>query len=79
MYYKSPSDLFHPLGIIYLFEAFVDNQENMERMENVFVVRSDAKRFVFSADSQDDKLSWIRSIDLYVINDIHISIKTIVS
>jgi hypothetical protein len=35
-------------------------------MENVFVVRADAKRYVFSADSQDDKTSWIRSIELVI-------------
>jgi hypothetical protein len=35
-------------------------------MEHVFVVRSDAKRYVFSADSADDKLSWIRTIELVI-------------
>jgi regulator of replication initiation timing len=35
-------------------------------MENVFVVRADSKRYVFSADSADDKLNWIRTIELVI-------------
>ncbi|KAL0484016.1 sterol 3-beta-glucosyltransferase [Acrasis kona] len=61
-YHKDAIDVYHPLGLIYLSEAFIENHDPFEKMDNILVVRVDGKRYMLSAESPEERESWMKAL-----------------
>lgn len=66
LYFPSAEDQHHPLGIIYLQNAFLDrlSAEQCEKNRpHSFVVRSTTRRFILCSDTNTEKELWIKYIE----------------
>lgn len=60
-YFKDSEDMFHPQGMIYLFDATIDQEPTSEKTKNTFIIKSKekGKKHVIQAETSEDKKKWI--------------------
>lgn len=63
-YFKDSDDMFHPQGMVYLYEATLDQEAVQEKTKNTFIIKSKekGKKHVLQAETTEEKKKWISVI-----------------
>lgn len=63
LYFKTNSDFYHPLGILYLYQGTLNRSPVYKKRDYTFVVHSQGKRYHLAADNEKQLNEWCDALE----------------
>jgi hypothetical protein len=63
LYFKSQSDVHHPLGIMYLYKGFLNRSPVYKKKDSTFILNSQGRRYHLQAENDEKRKEWCDRLD----------------